>query len=94
MDKKPKQRYFFISVLSLNPLTAPELLSSAMWHNDFRQGRDYITNELLAPQAAYHLLLEMKRKVASLGSMPARNPLVDVKKWSEQGIRKTTGAIE
>ncbi len=38
MDKKPKQRYFFISVLSLNPLTAPELLSSAMWHNDFRQG--------------------------------------------------------
>ncbi len=56
--------------------------------------RDYITNELLAPQAAYHLLLEMKRKVASLGSMLARNPLVDVKKWSEQGIRKTTGAIE
>ena len=51
--------------------------------------RDYIANELLAPQAAYNLLSEMKRKVASLESMPERNPLVDVKKWREQGIRKT-----
>ena len=51
--------------------------------------RDYIANELLAPQAAYNLLSEMKRKVASLSNMPERNPLVDVKKWREQGIRKT-----
>ena len=51
--------------------------------------RDYIANELLAPQAAYNLLSEMKREVASLNSMPERNPLVDVKKWREQGIRKT-----
>ena len=52
--------------------------------------RDYIANELLAPQAAYNLLSEMKKKVASLESMPERHPLVDVKKWKEQGIRKTT----
>lgn len=48
--------------------------------------RDYIANELLAPQAAYNTLSEMKRKIASLESMPERNPLVDVKKWIEQGV--------
>lgn len=48
----------------------------------------YITNELLAPQAAYNLFLEMKNKVASLSSMPERNPLVAAKKWRKQGIRK------
>lgn len=51
--------------------------------------KDYIANELLAPQAAYNLLLEMKKTAASLESMPERNPLVDVEKWREQGIRKT-----
>lgn len=53
------------------------------------QIRDYIVNELLAPQTAYNLLSEMKKAAASLGYMPERNPLVDVKKWREQGIRKT-----
>lgn len=51
--------------------------------------RNYIANELLAPQAAYNLLLEMKKMAASLESMPERNPLVDIKKWRDQGIRKT-----
>lgn len=50
--------------------------------------RDYIANELLAPQAAYNLFSEMKRKITSLDNMPERNPLVDIKKWREQGIRK------
>lgn len=51
--------------------------------------KNYIANELFAPQAAFNLLLEMKKTVASLESMPERNPLIDVEKWSEQGIRKT-----
>lgn len=51
--------------------------------------RNYIANELLAPQAAYNLLLEMKKMAVSLESMPERNPLVDIKKWRDQGIRKT-----
>lgn len=51
--------------------------------------KDYIADELLAPQAAHNLLLEMKKAAASLESMPERNPLVDVEKWREQGIRKT-----
>lgn len=50
--------------------------------------KEYIANELLSPQAAYNLFLEMKNKVALLNSMPERNPLVDAKKWREQGIRK------
>lgn len=51
--------------------------------------KDYIANELLAPQAAYNLFSEMKKKISSLSTMPGRNPLVDVKKWKDQGIRKT-----
>ena len=51
--------------------------------------RDYIADELLAPQAAYDLFSEMKKTVASLENMPERNPLVDSEKWRKQGIRKT-----
>lgn len=50
--------------------------------------RDYIAEELLAPQAAYNLLMEIKNKAASLENMPGRNPLIDAKKWREQGVRK------
>lgn len=50
--------------------------------------KEYIANELLAPQAAYNLFLEMKNKAVSLNSMPERNPLVAAKKWREQGVRK------
>lgn len=50
--------------------------------------RNYIRNELHAPQAAYNLILEMKNKVASLENMPERNQLIDSKKWREKGIRK------
>lgn len=52
--------------------------------------KNYIANELFAPQAAHNLLLEIKKTAASLERMPERNPLVDVEKWREQGIRKTT----
>lgn len=50
--------------------------------------RDYIADELFAPQAAYDLFLEMKKTAASLENMPERNPLVDSEKWRKQGIRK------
>lgn len=50
--------------------------------------RDYIADELLAPQVAYDLFLEMKKITASLEDMPKRNPLVDAEKWRKQGIRK------
>lgn len=50
--------------------------------------RDYIADKLHAPQAAYHLILEMKNRMVSLESMPERNQLVTSKKWRVQGIRK------
>lgn len=50
--------------------------------------RNYIADELLAPQAAYDLFLEMKKTAASLENMPERNPLVDAEKWKKQGVRK------
>ena len=50
--------------------------------------RDYIADELLAPQAAYDLFSEMKKTVASLENMPERNPLVDVDKWNQENNGK------
>lgn len=50
--------------------------------------KHYIVNELYAPQAAYDLLLQMKKAIASLETFPFRNPLVDEEKWREQEIRK------
>lgn len=47
-----------------------------------------LTYDLQAPQAARHLILELKKQVVSLGYMPKRNPLVSEKKWSDQGVRK------
>lgn len=50
--------------------------------------KNYIANELQAPQAAYTLMLEMKERVASLGIMPERNQLVHLEKWRDQGVRR------
>ncbi len=50
--------------------------------------KHYIINELYAPQAAYHLLLEIKKTIASLENLPFRHPLVDEEMWKEKGIRK------
>ena len=57
--------------------------------SQMKEIRDYIADELLAPQVAYDLFSEMKKMAASLENIPKRNPLVDSEKWRKQGIRKT-----
>lgn len=50
--------------------------------------KQYISNELLAPQAAKDLLASMKKTIVSLESLPFRNPFVVEEKWRKLGIRK------
>ena len=50
--------------------------------SQMKEIRDYIADELLAPQVAYDLFSEMKKMAASLENMPERNPLVDSEKWN------------
>lgn len=50
--------------------------------------KQYIVDELLAPQAARDLLTEFQKNAVSLSHFPARNPLVNEEKWRKKGIRR------
>ncbi len=50
--------------------------------------KQYIAYQLSAPQAAKNLILLMREAILSLKTMPLRNPLVDIEKWNQQGIRR------
>ncbi len=50
--------------------------------------KNYVAYELSAPMAAKNLLTKMKQAIASLETMPERNPLIDEKTWRSQGIRR------
>ena len=49
---------------------------------------EYITWEILAPDAANKLLDEMENTISSLAEMPNRMSLVDEEPWRSEGIRK------
>jgi len=50
--------------------------------------RDYIQNELLAPEAAKKIVNELEGAMKSLAAMPARIRLIDRGKWRRKGIRR------
>lgn len=50
--------------------------------------RDYITNQLLNPDAARNLIREIRMEVMKLGQMPERFRPIDEEPWGERGIRK------
>lgn len=52
-----------------------------------RSIRDYITNELLAPDAAKRMLVLLASEMASLARMPKRVKLVDEEPWHSEGVR-------
>ncbi len=49
--------------------------------------RDYIANELLAPDAAKNLLKLLAKEMASLSRMPLRMKLVEEEPWRSEGVR-------
>ena len=49
--------------------------------------RDYIANELLAPDAAKNMLLLLGKEMSSLARMPLRVKLVDEEPWRSEGVR-------
>lgn len=48
----------------------------------------YISNELLAPEAASNLLDKMETEIRSLSEMPGRFVLIAEEPWRTEGIRK------
>lgn len=49
--------------------------------------RDYITHQLLAPDAAKNTLMLIGAEMSSLSTMPKRVKLVEEEPWRSKGIR-------
>lgn len=56
---------------------------------DLTELRDYIAYTLLAPNTALSYIQVIRKEIAALSTMPARNKPVDDEPWHSRGIRKT-----
>ena len=52
-----------------------------------REIRDYIAQELLAPEAAKSTVQRLGTVMASLSQMPNRVPLIEEEPWRSEGVR-------
>ena len=48
----------------------------------------YISNDLMAPDAADNLLDKMKAEITKLSSFPKKQALIDEEPWRTEGVRK------
>lgn len=48
----------------------------------------YISKELLAPEAADHLLMEIRKGIESLSEFPERHAFIEEEPWRSEGVRK------
>ena len=48
----------------------------------------YISNDLMAPDAADNLLDKMKAEITKLPSFPKKHALIDEEPWRTEGVRK------
>ena len=48
----------------------------------------YITNELLAPEAAQNTMMTLRKEIKSLSQMPERIKLTDEEPWRSEGIHR------
>ncbi len=48
----------------------------------------YISNDLMAPDAAHNLLDKMKAEITKLSSLPKKHDLIDEEPWRTEGVRK------
>ena len=48
----------------------------------------YISNDLMAPDAAHNLLDKMKAEITKLSRFPKKHDLIDEEPWRTEGVRK------
>ena len=48
----------------------------------------YISNDLMAPDAADNLLDKLKAEITKLSSFPKKQALIDEEPWRTEGVRK------
>lgn len=69
-------------------MTSYEVKVTKQAYGQMREIVLYITNELLAPEAAANLLDKMQEAISELSDMPKRHSLVDEEPWRSEGLRK------
>lgn len=69
-------------------MTSYEVKVTKQAYGQMREIVLYITNELLAPEAATNLLDKMQESINTLSDMPKRHSLVDEEPWRSEGVRK------
>ena len=65
-----------------------KIILSPKFKIEFNDIRDYISNNLLAPNTAASFCKQVFDKIESLKQMPKRCPLVDKEPWFTRGLRK------
>lgn len=50
--------------------------------------KEYITNELFAPDAAKNTIAALKKEIKSLSQMPGRINLTDEEPWRSEGVHR------
>lgn len=69
-------------------MTSYEVKVTKQAYGQMREIVLYITNELLAPEAAANLLDKMQEALNALPDMLKRHSLVDEEPWRSEGVRK------
>ena len=59
-------------------------------YNQMKEIRQYIAEELFAPEAAKNLLIAIREAIGSLQSMPSRHRPVEEEPWRTEGVRRLT----
>lgn len=59
-------------------------------YNQMKEIRQYIAEELFAPNAAKNLLIAIREAIGSLQSMPSRHQPVEEEPWRTEGVRRLT----
>ena len=53
-----------------------------------REIAHYISYDLMAPEAAYNLLDDLKASILKLSVLPKKYPLIEEEPWRSEGVRK------
>lgn len=57
-------------------------------NSQMREIREYIAVQLMNPDAAKNLLLNMREQISKLKNMPGKIKPIDEEPWGSQGVRK------
>lgn len=90
MQEETTQKTIALAIKT-SKLTASVLQKARVTRQALEQMKEivhYISNDLMAPDAAGNLLDKMKAEITKLSSFPKKHALIDEEPWGIEGVRK------